>query len=60
MDDDPAEMMLQILEMMAPVREAMVGYRAQLEADGWTPTSAEKLAMDLFLHLQQAITKPVR
>lgn len=36
--------LLMINEMLTPVREAAKGYRAQLEADGWSPTVAEQMA----------------
>lgn len=49
--DEMANAMLEMLEMVAPIREAMKGYKAQLIADGWSEPSAEKIAAALFIDM---------
>ena len=34
-------------EMLAPIDEAVTGYRKQLEGAGWSPTAAETMALEL-------------
>ena len=49
-------------EIVAPVDETVLGYRRQLEADGWSPTAAEHMALSLhgvlMAQLVAAITNP--
>jgi hypothetical protein len=35
----------QVREYLAPIDEAALGYRRQLEQAGWSPTAAEKMAL---------------
>lgn len=48
---------MNMLEALAPLRELAKGYRTQLEADGWSPTAAERIAGDLLI---EATRKGVR
>lgn len=32
-------------QMVEPIAEAAAGYRRKLEADGWSPTAAETIAL---------------
>ena len=45
-----ARAMAETLEAMGPIREAAVGLRAQLEADGFSPSAAEYLAVRFVAH----------
>ena len=49
------ESMAYIMDQMAAVRAACTGYRATLEADGYSPTMAEYLAGNLHVHLVRCI-----
>jgi hypothetical protein len=49
--DELASGMLGMLDMIAPIREAMKGFKAQLIADGWSEMSAEQIATNLFIDL---------
>jgi hypothetical protein len=40
-----AEAVAQIREALAPIDEATMGYRKQLEEQGWSPTAAETMAL---------------
>jgi triphosphoribosyl-dephospho-CoA synthetase len=51
--DDLAKTMLEMVEMIAPVREAMKGFRTQLINDGWSPESADMIAANMFVGLTQ-------
>lgn len=51
-NDDLVRSMHEMLEMLAPIREAMIGFRHQLEADGWSAESAEMIAANMFVGLQ--------
>lgn len=42
--DALANMMAAVLDNLAPIVEAAVGYRTQLESAGYSPTMAEQLA----------------
>lgn len=42
------ESVAQISDGLDVVRSAVVGYRAKLEADGFSPTMAETMAANLF------------
>lgn len=46
-----AESMAAIMDDLAAIREAVAGYRTNLEADGWSPTMAEALAARLHVSL---------
>lgn len=39
-----AESMAAVMDSLAHIREAVAGYRNQLEADGFSPTMAEAMA----------------
>ena len=49
--DDLARSMLEMMEMIAPMREALMGYRLQLVTDGWSPEAAERIAEALFIDM---------
>lgn len=38
-------------QVLAPIEEAARGYRAEMEANGWSPTVAEQMAFQLHLTL---------
>lgn len=40
-----AEGIAKIREALAPIDEATLGYKRQLEEQGWSPTAAEKMAL---------------
>lgn len=40
-----AQAVAQMREMLAPVDEATLGYRRQLEENGWSPEAAEEMAL---------------
>lgn len=52
-----AEGFLAMAENMAQVVEFIVGYRAQLEAAGFSPTAAEMGAMEMHSHVIAACFK---
>lgn len=41
--------MLCMLEAFAPIMEMAKGMKAQMEADGWSPTAAEDVARELLV-----------
>jgi len=43
----PAEAMLVVADLLAIIVEQCAGYRAQLEAAGFSPTASEAMVMDL-------------
>ena len=43
--------LLSVMDEVAKVREAVKGYRYQLLADGFGPTAAERMAMELHHHM---------
>lgn len=42
-----AASMTTLIEMIQPIREAVLGYKAQLSGDGWSDSAAEKMAVEL-------------
>ncbi|GGK61343.1 hypothetical protein Sme01_03040 [Sphaerisporangium melleum] len=40
-----AQAVAQMREMLAPLDEATLGYRRQLEETGWSPEAAEEMAL---------------
>ncbi len=40
-----AEMAAQMREMLTPIDEATLGYRRQLEEEGWSAQAAEQMAL---------------
>jgi hypothetical protein len=46
MTDDLGPMIMEQIALMEPILEAAKGLRVKLEADGWSPTAAETIAMD--------------
>ncbi len=48
---DTRQAMMELLELMAPVREAVLGYRASLMEDGWNETEAQMMAMQFHGYL---------
>lgn len=56
MDPNPyqtAQVMTQIIENLAPLREAAGGYRKQLLDDGWPDAEASRIAADLLIAMQR-------
>lgn len=49
-----AKAIAQITDMFAPIEEAARGYRAKLEANGWSPTVAESMAAQYFTVLMSS------
>ena len=43
-----AEGLAQWRERLAPLDEATLGYRAQLESNGWSPAAAEQMAVSFY------------
>ena len=41
-----AQGVAQLRECMAPIDEAVTGYRQQLQEAGWSPTAAEQMAVE--------------
>lgn len=48
-----AQAVAQVREMLAPVDEATLGYRRQLEENGWSPQAAEQMALSFHTLLLQ-------
>jgi len=46
----------QMREVLAPIDEAVAGYRAQLEKEGWSPTVAEDMALSMHRALMASFT----
>lgn len=44
-DHKLAEALADLRERLAPLDEAALGYRRQLEEQGWSPTAAEQMAL---------------
>jgi hypothetical protein len=53
-----AEYMADFMEEFALFREAAVGYRKQLEEDGWSPTAAEMIAASWLIEMQRKALNP--
>lgn len=45
--DDFAAALTAMLEQIAPLREAVQGYREQLRRDGWSDAESESMASEL-------------
>ena len=43
---DFATAIAQMRDILAPIDEAVLGYRKQLEEEGWSPTAAETMALE--------------
>lgn len=50
-----AQGIAQMRETFAPIDEATLGYRVQLEAAGWSPTVAEQMAFQFFTVLMNTV-----
>jgi hypothetical protein len=50
-----ATALLKIREMTAPILDAVDGYRAECTKRGYSPTAAEKMAMDFHQGLVTAV-----
>lgn len=46
--------LMEVTENMQPVIEACEGQRKQLEERGWSPTAAEKYALELLLSITKS------
>jgi hypothetical protein len=64
---DPDQMMheiakgiAQLRELLAPIDEAVSGYRKQLEESGWSPTVAEAMALEFHRMLMANVTAGTR
>lgn len=53
-----AKHMADTLEAAAPIAEASTGYRAQLEAAGYSPTIAEHIAAQFHMMMLTRLFKP--
>lgn len=49
------EGLLALSELMAPMGDAVDGYRADLERRGYSPTAAETMALDFHRYLLAAL-----
>lgn len=52
---NPAEAMLQVMDGMKTVLETIAGYRKQCEEQGFSPTAAEVMALELHQAMLQSI-----
>lgn len=52
--------MMQLTEMLAPMGEAVDGYRADLERRGYSPTAAESMAMEFHSYLMTQLVASVK
>lgn len=50
-NESAAEAWLGLQDKMMPIIDATAGHRAQLEAQGFSPTVAEMMAVDFHRHL---------
>lgn len=49
---------MNVMDVARQCAEAAQGYRAQLEAMGFSPTAAEQAALHLLLAMQQRVFEP--
>ena len=52
--------MLELAEMMAPMGDAVDGYRADLERRGYSPTAAESMAMEFHHYLMAQLIAGIK
>lgn len=50
-----AEAIAGIKQVLAPIDEATIGYRKQLEEAGWSPTAAEHMALEFHRMLMSSV-----
>lgn len=53
--DDVAQNCITVLEAMGPILEATIGYKAQCEAAGFSPTASEQMAQTLHIGMVSKI-----
>jgi hypothetical protein len=45
-----------VRQVLAPIDEAVRGYRHQLEQEGWSATAAERMALELHRAMMRNVT----
>lgn len=55
----PSEVMLTMMEQLQPILAAVIGFRAQCEAEGFSPTAAEAMAVVLHEQIIRTVFRPL-
>ncbi len=55
--DDTAAQLMTVMENLAPVREAILGYRASLIADGFSVGAAEQMTVAFHAWFMTSLTQ---
>lgn len=48
---------MEMVEGMSPLRQAALGYKASLVANGWSETQAERIAAEFLIELNRKVLR---